>query len=138
MFDCLLEKLEIAVGMGLGAHVITQFSLLPTRIVEFCAHLAEAAPGVPVYAGLPGPSTSRQLLHFARYCSVSASLSAVKKVGVKLPQLINHFEPGKQLKLLAAFNASHPASNLIGVHVFSFGGLTKSAQWIARHCSIAE
>jgi len=133
MFDSLIEKLELARSQGLGAHVITQFSLLPTRIVEFCTHLATAAPGVGIYAGLAGPGKRKQLLRYARYCGVSASLSAVGKVGVKIAQLANPFEPEKQLGLLTSYNVNHPDSNLIGIHVFSFGGFNQAAQWIAKH-----
>ena len=122
MFESLLAKLSTASEQGLGTNVITQFSVLPSRIVSFCSNLAAAAPDVPVYAGIAAPGTSRQLLHFARHCGVTAALANVGSVGVKIAQLANHFETGKQLRLLASFNASHLSSNLIGVHIFSFGG----------------
>lgn len=130
---CLREKLALAAATGLGAHVITQFSLLPGRILEFCAALASAAPDVPVYAGIPGPCTNRQLLHFARRCGVSASLAAVGKVGVRVAQVSEHYEPEHQLGLLAHYYDSHPGCCLVGVHVFSFGGFDLTARWIAGH-----
>ncbi|MFT5139014.1 MAG: methylenetetrahydrofolate reductase (NADPH) [Lysobacterales bacterium] len=131
MFEALLDKLSTASEQGLGANVITQFSVLPSRIVYFCSTLAAAAPDVPVYAGIAAPGTARQLLHFARHCGVADALANVGSVGVKIAQLANHFETGKQLRLLASFNASHPSSNLIGVHIFSFGGFGNAANWMA-------
>ena len=53
----LADKLALAEAQGLGAYVVTQFSFAPDRIVEYCADLARRAPGVPVYVGLPGPTS---------------------------------------------------------------------------------
>ena len=41
-------------------YVVTQFSFAPNRIVEYCADLARRAPDVPVYVGLPGPTSPRR------------------------------------------------------------------------------
>ena len=133
MEAALLEKLELAAGQGLGAQVITQFSFVPTRIISWCTRLAGLAPEIPVYVGLAGPASVRQLVHYARYCGVAASLSAVSKVGVKLAQLASHAQADEQLGLLASFNAAHEASNIIGIHVFSFGGFSTTARWMHAH-----
>src|SRR5689334_20837507 len=45
----LADKLAMAKAQGLGAHIVTQFSFAPNRIVEYCADLARRAPAVPVY-----------------------------------------------------------------------------------------
>lgn len=137
MEAALLEKLELAAGQGLGAHVITQFSFVPTRIISWSTRLAGLAPEVPVYVGLAGPASVRQLVHYARYCGVAASLSAVGKVGVRLAQLASHAQADEQLALLASFNAAHDSSNIIGVHVFSFGGFLATARWMHAHLNAA-
>src|SRR5581483_8058155 len=74
--EALAEKLALAAAQGLGAHVVTQFSFAPNRIVEYCAALARTNPERGVYGGLPGPSSPRTLLRYAQRCGVSASLRA--------------------------------------------------------------
>ncbi|NIP19232.1 MAG: hypothetical protein GWM87_14550 [Xanthomonadales bacterium] len=134
----LLSKLSRAAESGLGSFVITQFTMVPQRIIEYCAHLALLAPDVPVFAGLAGPTTPTDLVHFARYCGVAASLSAVEKVGVRVPQVVDHVDTDQQLALLAGFNAAHHPSNIIGVHLFSFGGFRRTVEWVHGHCGTAE
>jgi methylenetetrahydrofolate reductase (NADPH) len=132
--DAALErKLSLLDAQGIGAQVITQFSFLPNRIVEYCSRIASQLPDVPITVGLAGPAKLRELVHFARYCGVSASLSAVKKIGVNVAQLVDHRRADEQLGYLASFNAAHSNSNIVGVHVFSFGGFEKSARWMHGH-----
>ncbi|NNL95508.1 MAG: hypothetical protein HKO64_07780 [Xanthomonadales bacterium] len=133
LFNSLSKNIDLASGQGQGSFIITQFTLSPQRIPDLCSRLASAAPDTPVYAGIPGPATHEQVVHFARYCGVSTSLTAVSGVGVKLAQVVDHERPGQQLGLLASYCAAHPGSNLVGVHIYGFGGMGETAKWIRRH-----
>jgi len=124
------EKLELAARQGLGASVVTQFSFAPNRIVEFCADLARRAPGVPVYVGLAGPTNPVALLRFAQRCGVSASLRALQAEGMRAVRLFTHVDPSDQLVALARHARSGSASNVVGVHLFSFGGVARTARWM--------
>ena len=126
------EKLALASGHGLGAYVVTQFCFAPARILEYCASLARSAPGVPVYAGLAGPTSLASLLRFAQRCGVSASLRALQAQGLNAVRLVTHTDPGDQLAALAHYCGAHADCNVVGVHVFSFGGVTAAAGWMNR------
>jgi methylenetetrahydrofolate reductase (NADPH) len=127
-FEFLERKFNLAAAQGLGLEVITQFSFLPHRITEYCAELVRALPDLPVYAGLAGPAPESVLRRYARYCGVSASIRALTRLGVKAGETV-HLDPEKQLAVMAHFNATRHSSNLVGVHVFSFGGFGVAAQW---------
>src|SRR5256885_7547025 len=118
----LAEKLALARAQGLGAYVVTQFSFAPNRIVEYCADLARRAPGIPVYVGLAGPSSPVALLRYAQRCGVSASLRALQDQGMGAVRLFTHVDPTDQLIALARHAHSGSASNVVGVHLYSFGG----------------
>lgn len=135
MRAALLEKLQLAEQTGLAAHIITQFSFVPQRIIDYCSTLARLVPEVPVYVGLAGPASLRKLVHFARYCGVSASLSAVSTLGLKVAQLVNHVRADEQLALLASYleSQTHGIDNVTGVHLFSFGGFRETAEWMHNH-----
>jgi methylenetetrahydrofolate reductase (NADPH) len=127
------EKLALAAGHGLGAYVVTQFCFAPARILEYCASLARGAPGVPVYVGLAGPASPAALLRYARRCGVSASLRALQAQGLNAVRLVTRTDPDDQLAQLARYCAAHPTGcNVVGVHVFSFGGVTAAAGWMNR------
>jgi len=124
------EKLALLAEQRLAAYVVTQFSFAPHRIVEYCADLMRKAPAVPVYVGLAGPTTPRRLLKFAQRCGVSASLRALQAEGMRAVRLITHVDPSAQLTAIARHASGGSASNVVGVHLYSFGGVTPTAAWM--------
>ncbi len=128
----LTEKLDLSAERGLGAFIVTQFSFAPIRIIEYCADLARRAPNVPVYVGLAGPTNPRTLLRYARRCGVSALLRALAAQGMGAVRLFTHTDPGEQLIALAHHCLSGTATNVVGAHLYSFGGVERTAAWMNR------
>jgi methylenetetrahydrofolate reductase (NADPH) len=128
--ETLERKLRLADEQGLGTYLVTQFSFAPSRVVEYCTRLARERPTLPIYVGLAGPTEPRTLLRFAQRCGVSASLRALRDQGVAAVRLVTHTDPGEQLAAMAHYCLGHTACNVVGVHLFSFGGATRSAQWM--------
>jgi methylenetetrahydrofolate reductase (NADPH) len=129
------EKLMLAAAHGLGTYVVTQFSFAPSRIVEYCARMARQAPGIPIYVGLAGPTSPVALLRFAQRCGVSASLRALRTQGMDAVRLVTHTDPADQLTAIAHYCAAHTDCNVVGVHLFTFGGVTAAANWINAQLS---
>jgi methylenetetrahydrofolate reductase (NADPH) len=129
--QALREKLSLASAQGLGIHVVTQFSFSPARVVEYCAGLERELPALPVYVGMAGPTNALALLRFAQRCGVSASLRALKDQGMATVRLVTHTDPGEQLAAIARYCASRVSCNVVGVHLFSFGGAAPAAEWMA-------
>ncbi len=127
------EKMALAAAQGLGTYVVTQFSFAPARIIEYCAGMARSAPGVPIYVGLAGPASPVALLRFAQRCGVSASLRALRTQGMDAVRLVTHTDPKEQLSALSHYCAVHADCNVVGVHLFTFGGVTASADWMNRY-----
>jgi methylenetetrahydrofolate reductase (NADPH) len=129
------RKLALLGAQGLGAYVLTQFSFAPARVVEYCAGLARSVPEVPVYVGLAGPTNPVALLRFAQRCGVSASLRALRAQGMNAVKLVTHTDPGDQLAAVARYCATHADCNVVGIHLFTFGGVSLAAQWMNRQLS---
>jgi len=127
------EKLLLASRHGLGTYVVTQFSFAPARIVDYCGRMARNAPGIPVYVGMAGPTNPIALLRFAQRCGVSASLRALRSQGMDAVRLVTHTDPEQQLTALARYCAVRAECNVVGVHLFTFGGVTSSAAWMNRY-----
>ena len=130
------EKLMLAAGHGMGSYVVTQFSFAPSRVVEYCARMARLAPGVSIYVGLAGPTNPLALLKFAQRCGVSASLRALGTQGMNAVRLVTHTDPADQLTAVARYCAAHAGCNVVGVHLFTFGGVEAAAQWINGRLSV--
>jgi methylenetetrahydrofolate reductase (NADPH) len=124
------EKLKIAREQGLGLYVVTQFSFAPKRIVDFCAALSRSAPNVSVYVGIAGPSDPAALLRYAQRCGVSTSLRALRNLGTGIARLVVHTDPQEQVAALAGYLQSREAGNVVGVHLYSFGGAVRTAGWM--------
>jgi methylenetetrahydrofolate reductase (NADPH) len=124
------RKIELAGRQGLGLYVVTQFSFAPARVVEFCATLARTAPSVPVYVGVAGPTDPIALARYAQRCGVSVSLRALRTLGTGIAKLVTHTDPGDQLLAIARYSASREPSNVVGTHIFSFGGAVRAAAWM--------
>jgi methylenetetrahydrofolate reductase (NADPH) len=124
------EKLALAREQGLGLYVVTQFSFAPKRVVEFCAALARAAPSVSVYVGIAGPSDPAALLRYAQRCGVSTSLRALRNLGSGIARLVVHTDPLEQVAALAGYLQGRDTGNVVGVHLYSFGGAVRTAGWM--------
>ena len=125
------EKLSLAVAQGLSVYILTQFSFAPARVIEYCAELSRLRHEVPIYVGMAGPTGAAALLRYAQRCGVSASLRALGAEGMKIARLVTHTDPGEQLTALARYCAVHADCNVVGVHLYSFGGVAKTAAWMS-------
>jgi methylenetetrahydrofolate reductase (NADPH) len=129
------EKVKLAAEQGLGLYVVTQFSFSPTRIVEFCAQLARSAPSVGVYVGIAGPSDPAALLRYAQRCGVSTSLRALRNLGTGIARLVVHTDPQEQVAALGGYLQGREIGNVVGVHLYSFGGAVRTAAWMRERIS---
>jgi len=123
------RKIQLARTQNLGLYVVTQFSFAPARVVEYCSELARSAPSIPVYVGIAGPTDPVALARYAQRCGVSASLRALRTLGTGIARLVTHTDPREQV-LAAARYAARESSNMVGVHLYSFGGAVRTATWM--------
>jgi len=123
------RKIELARTQNLGLYVVTQFSFAPARIVEYCSELARSAPSIPVYVGIAGPTDPVALARYAQRCGVSASLRALRTLGTGIARLVTHTDPREHV-LAAARYSARESSNVVGVHLYSFGGAVRTAGWM--------
>jgi methylenetetrahydrofolate reductase (NADPH) len=124
------KKILLAREQKLGLYVVTQFSFAPARVVEYCSELARTAPSVPVYVGIAGPTDPVALARYAQRCGVSASLRALRTLGSGIAKLVTHTDPKEHVLAVARYSAGHESTNVVGVHLYSFGGAVRTAAWM--------
>jgi methylenetetrahydrofolate reductase (NADPH) len=128
--SALARKLELARGQSIGVYVLTQFCFAPVRVVDYCATLARLHAQLPVYVGIAGPTDPAALLRYAQRCGVSTSLRALRNLGSGIAQLVTNTDPRDHLFAIARYNRQRQPSNVVGVHLYSFGGAVKTAAWM--------
>lgn len=131
LWQALSLKIATAGEQGLGCYVMSQFTFAPNRIVEMCDRLQRQHPEVSVYVGLPGPAQPARLMRFAQICGVSASLRAMTAQGMAAVRLFTHTDPVDQLHAVA-HHTTGATANVVGIHVFTFGGIEPAAAWINK------
>jgi methylenetetrahydrofolate reductase (NADPH) len=124
------QKRRLTREQGMGMYVVTQFSFAPSRVVEYCSALARSAPEVSIYAGVAGPTDAAALARYAQRCGVSVSLRALRTLGSGIARLVTNSDPREQLTALARYSLQREPSNLVGVHLYSFGGALRTASWM--------
>ena len=124
------RKLDLARAQSIGVYALTQFSFAPARVVEYCAKLARQQPELPVYVGIAGPTDPVALARYAQRCGVSVSLRALRTLGTSIAQLVANTDPRDQVAAVARYNFKREPSNVVGVHLYSFGGAVRTAAWM--------
>ena len=130
--SALERKLAMVREQSIGVYVLTQFSFSPPRVVEYCATLGRSHPELPVYVGIAGPTDAVALARFAQRCGVSVSLRALRTLGSSIAQLVANTDPRDQVAAVARYNHAREPSNVVGVHLYSFGGAVRTAAWMRQ------
>jgi methylenetetrahydrofolate reductase (NADPH) len=72
------------------------------------------------------------LARYAQRCGVSVSLRALRNLGTGIARLVTHTDPQEQLMALARYARLREQSNVVGAHLYSFGGAERTARWMAE------
>jgi hypothetical protein len=57
-------------------------------------------------------------------------LRALRTLGTGIAQLVTNSDPREQLTAIARYTLHREPSNVAGVHIYSFGGVVKTAAWM--------
>lgn len=125
----LAQKAAYAAATGAKMWIVTQFVFDPRPAIALLARLRSAGCVLPVRIGVAGPARPRTLMEFAVRCGVGASLKMLRRQP-NVTRLLNNWTPDALLSALAQHRADTPEGPLAGIHLFTFGGLTKTARWL--------
>jgi methylenetetrahydrofolate reductase (NADPH) len=116
-------------GAGIDTSIVSQFCFESTPILGWMKELAAGGIDLPVIIGLAGPATPATLMKFALRCGVGNSMRAVRSQIGRFGRLLTDTGPDEVVRGLASAPATATAQ-IAGFHLFPFGGLRKSGQWL--------
>ncbi|MGZ5875178.1 MAG: hypothetical protein ACXWKP_24075 [Bradyrhizobium sp.] len=114
---------------GIRVDVITQFCFESAPILGWIGELEARRIGLPVIIGLAGPATPATLMKFALRCGVGNSMRSLRGQISRFGRLLTDTGPDDVMRGLQSAPKTATAS-IAGFHLFPFGGLRKSADWL--------
>ena len=120
-------KLTLAKERGLAAALVTQFGFEPAPIERWIAGLRSRGVNCPVRVGVAGPARVVTLAKFAVRCGIGSSLRTLARGHTAFARILTEAAPDALIDALAAGEAD--AGRIDGLHVFTFGGVARTAKW---------
>ena len=133
--DALRLKRNFAERSGAELRIVTQFGFDAEKFVRWAEGLKAHGLDVPVHLGVAGPAALKTLMKFAAMCGVGASLSFLKRNALKVTQLAVTQSPETVVGPIEKAWRDNPGVPIAKIHVFPFGGLAKSSEWLRERGS---
>ena len=130
-------KFKQTVGERSGAEVriVTQFGFNAAGFIAWADALRDHGVDLPVHLGVAGPAKVGTLIKYAAICGVGNSLDFLKKRGSSLTALATGHSPESVVGPVESHVRANPGSAIVQIHVFPFGGIRKSAEWLVERGS---
>jgi methylenetetrahydrofolate reductase (NADPH) len=122
----LAEKTALAREQGLEASLVTQFGFEAAPILDWLVQLRTSGVRCPVRIGVAGPASIATLAKFAIRCGIGTSLRALARGHTAFARILTETGPDALIEALAAATGDV----ISGIHVFTFGGVRRTAEWI--------
>jgi methylenetetrahydrofolate reductase (NADPH) len=110
--------------------IVTQFGFAADKFVKWADGLSAHGVDLPVHLGVAGPAKLTTLIKFAAMCGVGNSMSFLKKRASAVFALAAGFDPDEIVNPIEKHALETPGSAIKQIHVFPFGGVKKSAEWL--------
>jgi len=128
--EALRRKREYARATGSELWIVTQFVFSASPALAWLAQMRDAGCTLPVRIGMAGPVGLRALIGYAVRSGVVASARALKrKPGIA--RLAGRWSPTPIALALARHLADREDTASVDIHLFTFGGLADTAEWLS-------
>ena len=134
VMQVLRDKIAFGAQSDAEFRIATQFGFDGPKFVQWAQDVADAGIDVPIHLGVAGPAKITTLIKYAAMCGVGNSLNFFKKRTGAIAQLATKHSPEDVVGPIE--NAwADGIGNIAQLHVFPFGGLQASADWLTERGS---
>lgn len=128
--EALRLKQAFSERSDIDLRIVTQFGFDAAKFIAWAKAVKSSGIKLPIHLGIAGPAKITTLLKFAAMCGVGNSLTFLKKRSNALLTMAAGFDPDEIVNPIEECWREDP--NIIDqIHVFPFGGLKKSSEWLA-------
>jgi methylenetetrahydrofolate reductase (NADPH) len=125
------QKLAYARQAATEVRLVTQFMFEAEPLIAWERLIRSQGSELPVHVGVPGPATLKSLLGYARLCGVGNSIRVLTREAGSLLKLASLSYPDALITALARHRARDPGCRIERLHFYPFGGLARTARWLA-------
>jgi len=115
--------------------IVTQFGFDAWRFIRWADGLKDNGIHLPVHLGAAGPAKLTTLVKYAMMCGVGESVRFIKKRAASVSTMIKGFEPDEVVEPIERHINESADTPVTQIHVFPFGGLKKSTEWLKKRGS---
>ena len=133
----LAAKAALARDSDAAFRIVTQFGFDGEAFVRWARSAARAGIDLPIHLGVAGPAKVTTLLKFAAMCGVGNSLTFFRRRFGAVAALATRYSPEEVVEPIERAWAAEDGVNIAQIHVFPFGGIRASAEWLAERGSLA-
>ncbi|MCV6547223.1 MAG: methylenetetrahydrofolate reductase [Cohaesibacter sp.] len=126
----LMQKHDYAQTSDAQFRIVTQFGFDPKRILDWLGELDSWGNKFPVHVGIAGPAKTTTLMKYAALVGLDNSVQFLKKKGASLLPLLTGYNPDRVVAPLEEAIQKGGAGALAQIHVYPFGGVAKTADWL--------
>ena len=123
------RKIDYAQVTDIQLYLVTQFVFQAEPIINWLERIRSENNQLPLVIGIPGIASLKSLIGHAKACGIGPSMTVLTKQAKNIHKLLTLQEPNELIRQLADYSATHPQSNIAGLHIFPLGGLLPSAKW---------
>ena len=135
VYNILREKAEFQRETDAAMRIVTQFGFDGEAFANWAWHVKAMGIDLPIHLGVAGPAKITTLLKFAAMSGVGNSLKFFKKRAGALTALATTHSPEAVVEPIEAFWQENSDGPVAQMHVFPFGGIKKSSEWLAERGS---
>ncbi|NTE55528.1 methylenetetrahydrofolate reductase [Agrobacterium tumefaciens] len=128
-------KRDFAERSDATMRIVTQFGFDPARFIAWAEGLAASGIDLPVHIGVSGPAKITTLLKYAALCGVGNSIAYLRKNALSLTTLAKGHSPESIVGPIEQHWQANPQGAIRQIHVFPFGGLQASSDWLVKRGS---
>jgi methylenetetrahydrofolate reductase (NADPH) len=130
----LQAKVALAAKAGLSVSLVTQFGFEAQPVLHWITAQRGVGIDYPVHVGIAGPASVATLAKFAIRCGVGTSLRALARGYTAFARIMVEAGPDALISGLVANETT--GASIAGLHIFTFGGVRRTAAWIASAGSL--
>lgn len=134
--DVALEALKLKQAFSertnIEMRIVTQFGFAAENFTKWADGLSGQGVDLPVHLGVAGPAKLTTLIKFAAMCGVGNSISFLKKRAGSVMTMVAGFDPNEIVDPIEQSALSNSKSAIKQIHVFPFGGVKKSSEWLVE------
>lgn len=132
--DVLRAKVGFQENSDAQFRIVTQFGFDGPGFVRWADNVKSAGIDAPIHLGVAGPAKITTLIKYGAMCGVGNSLNFFKKRTGAITQLATRHSPEEVVRPIE--NAwRNGLANIEQMHIFPFGGLAASAEWLTERGS---